>query len=128
MKSIISDMFFGLSKIKMSRVRFFVYQMLLLSIVFTMTKLLNVYTEISFSQLLLIMLALLVISFVTLNTTAKRLRDVGTSQAWLLTIALLVITTVTLRNIDNDYVIYSVDLFLILFLTALPKDFINNNH
>lgn len=127
MKSIVSDMFLGLTKIKMGRVRFFVYQVLLLVIGAVITRLLDMLSEdSSLLNLIILIVALLIVTFCTLNTTAKRVRDIGTSKPWGLTIALLIIASITLRNIDDEYLILTVDLLLILFLTALPKDFIDN--
>lgn len=129
MKTIISDMFLGLTNPKMGGVRFFIYQLLLTGIIFAMGKSIDAHEgDISFFAFISMIIALLMILFTTLNTTAKRFRDIGLSKPWLQTIAIPVAFFIYMRNIDNEYITYGIDFIFILIVSIIPKDFANKDH
>lgn len=124
MKAICNDMFLGLSKMKMSGMRFFVYQILIQGVTFVLGIL--IYPDINQFQAIAIFSVFLLAIYSDLNITAKRFRDIGVGRAWLLTIVLFITQVIALTNIDNEYISYAYVFSFIIFLALIPKNFTNN--
>lgn len=125
-KEIISDLFMGLSKVKMSRFQFFTYHALITAVYYLLSKARDG-VDLTLLSLSLMMIMSLMFVYPELNILAKRLRDIGINNAWLVSVLFFVVSIFsTPFFIGNELTAYIVDGLITLIIAVIPKDSVKN--